>query len=574
MNATRSFTVAVRILALSLTTVVIAGEPNEKESGVEHTRMRFADIAVECGVDFTMTCGKMPSREILEVDGGGVALIDYDNDGDFDLFFANGATMDDPEHGPGSRLYENKLESGVLRFEDATQRLGIDVKRWAMGVAVGDYDGDGFDDLYVTCYGPNLLLRNDGGKRFIDVTEKADVGDPHWSTSAAFGDIDGDGDLDLYVANYLEFNVKKPPSRENKLYKGVNVMAGPQGLTAQADVLYENRGDGTFADISESSGIRSVTPGYGLVAQMFDYDNDGRQDIFVGNDSTENFLFHNKGGGKFENVGVISGIATNLDGAAQATMGIALGDVDGNGRPDVFTTAFSSDTNTLHLNLDGVFFEDRTSRYRLGSASRRFLSWACGFYDFDSDGDEDLLITNGHVYPEAATHDIDSEYEQPLLLLERRDKRFERVADAGDITMTPMRGRTAAFGDLDGDGDVDVVLTTLNDKSRILRNDAPPADAIVVDLQLTGPNHRGYGSVVDLIAGETKQRRWITGGGSFQSTNAPAAYFGIGRKPVESLKIEVRAPDGKTIRIDDVTANRRITITPGGQRTSVLRWRE
>ena len=307
--------------------------------------IRFTDVTADSGVDFTMTSGKTPSRYILEVDGGGVALFDYDRDGDLDLFLANGATLDDPEKGPGSRLYANK---GRGKFLDVTEKVGINLRRWAMGVAVGDYDGDGADDLYVTCFGPNVLLRNDVAKsgRFTDVTEKSGVGDNRWGTSAAFGDLDADGDLDLYVANYLEFDTENPPDRAGKMFLGVNVMAGPSGLPPQQDVLYENRGDGTFRDVTSKSGCLPGKPGFGLGVLVFDMDLDGKLDILVGNDSTENFLFSRGDDGKFVNRGVPSGVASNYDGGNQATMGIGVADVDGNGYADLFTTNFSSDRHS------------------------------------------------------------------------------------------------------------------------------------------------------------------------------------------------------------------------------------
>lgn len=542
--------------------------------------IRFTDITKSSGIDFTMTCGKLPSREILEVDGGGVAMIDYDNDGDWDLFFANGATMDDPEHGPGCRMYANR---GDGTFENVTAKLGIDIQRWAMGVAVGDYDGDGWDDLYITCYGPNILLHNEcksaDKAKFVDVTKAAGVGDDRWGASAAFGDIDGDGDLDLYVANYLDFDVKHPPDRKGKFFKGVPVMAGPNGLTAQGDVLYENLGNGTFRDITKSSGCDKVHPnGYGLGVRIFDYDGDGKQDIFVGNDSTENFLFHNLGGGKFEEVATPAGVATNNEGSTQAAMGIGIADVDGNGHPDIFLTTFSSDSKTLFANLGDGFFDDRTSQFGLGLVTRPFLSWGCGFYDFDGDMDEDLFVASGHVYPEAATKSIDSEYEQPVLIFERQGPRFEPVNDAGDLLKQKYRGRAAAFGDLDGDGDVDVVMTTLNGPVHIFRNDSPRSDALVVKLddqggpskqspdkegvRRLGGNHRSYGARVELSIGTTIQRRWILGSGSFQSADAPEAYFSLGKNADKQPRtLRVFWPGGATTEIKDVPLNSRITLT-------------
>ena len=398
--------------------------------------IHLTDVTAQSGIDMILTSGQMPSREILEVNGGGLGLIDSDGDGDLDLFVANGATLDAPAHGPGSRLFRN---DGSLRFEDVTDEAGIDLRRWAMGVAVGDYDGDGHDDLYVTCYGPNALLRNTGTGRFEDVAMGAGVAHAGWGTSCAFGDIDGDADLDLYVVNYIDFDVKKRPPRAR--YKDVEVMAGPHGLIAVHDVLYENQGDGTFRDITDDAGCRLSRPAYGLNTVIIDVDGDHRQDIFVGNDSLGNFLFRNLGDRKFKEIGMMSGIATNLDGGSQATMGIAIADLIGNGRPDIFTTNFSSDTNTLHLNLDGAFYDDRTRQFGLGLISRPFLGWACGFFDLDHDGDEDLIAFNGHVYPEATIEMMNSEYEQPPLLFARREdgsSASRRARDRGSRRFTAI----------------------------------------------------------------------------------------------------------------------------------------
>ncbi|MCI0344166.1 MAG: VCBS repeat-containing protein, partial [Chloroflexi bacterium] len=387
---------------LPLLFVAMAGLIQPRAAPAEEQPLRFTPVPDTAGIDLVMTSGGLPSREILEVNGGGIALFDYDNDGDLDVFLANGATLDDPEHGPGSRLYANR---GDGRFEDVTARVGIVLERWAMGVAVGDYDGDGWDDLYVTCWGPDALLRNvageEGGRLFLDVASQAGVADERWSTSAAFADLDGDADLDLYVANYLEFDPSRPPSRAGKAFKGVPVMAGPLGLVAQNDALYENLGDGRFRDVTATAGVQ-VGNGldYGLGVRVLDFDADGRQDIFVGNDSTADFLLRNRGGLAFEDVAAVAGVAANGIGTTQATMGIGLADVDSNAYPDLFLTVFSDDTNTVHSNLGDGFFDDRSAQFGLAAPSRPYLGWGCGFYDFDLDGDEDLYIANGHVYPE------------------------------------------------------------------------------------------------------------------------------------------------------------------------------
>lgn len=556
-----------------------ATAPSAKPSSI-----RFADVTSQSGIDMVMTCGDPntpPEKsEVLEVNGGGLGLIDFDNDGDLDLFVVNGATMDDTEHGPGCRLYENL---GNLKFRDVTAKAGIDIHRWAMGVAVGDYDGDGFDDIYVCCYGPSILLRNTGDGRFVDVTKGAGVGSTGWSTSAAFGDVDGDGDLDLYVCRYLEFDVDHRPPRV--MFKGVSVMAGPQGLRAEQDSLYENRGDGTFLDITASAGCMPKNAAYGLNVVILDFDRDGKQDIVVSNDSMANFFFHNigpvEGHPRFEEIGTPSGIAANADGSYQASMGIAIADVDGNGFPDKFTTVFSSDTNALHMNTGGRLFEDRAQQYGLAMISRPYLGWSCGFFDFDHDGDEDLFMVNGHVYPQATMASMDSDYRQNPLLFERAGKRFNRITpEAGGAWLGEKHlDRNAVFADLDNDGDIDIIIGERNGPIRIMRNDIissspqtpmqnPPGDWLIVELKddrQSTKNHRGLGSRIELIAhtpqGDARQTRWLFTGGGFQSSGAPYVHFGLpATTPPSTVDLNIVWPDGLQQPLKNVALRQHVLV--------------
>jgi hypothetical protein len=505
--------------------------------------LHFTDATERSGLRMTLTSGAGRPSQILEVKGGGVALIDYDDDGDLDVFVPNGATLDAPTRGPGARLFENL---GGLRFKDVTAASGIAFRGWGMGVAVGDVDGNGFDDIYVAAFGPDALLLNDGHKRFTDGTAAAGLGDPRWGAAAALADLDADGDLDLYVANYLEFDPAHPPP--GATFRGLPVFAGPQRLTPTPDLLYENLGGGRFKDVSQASGIAAAKPSFGLGLAILDFDGDARPDVFVGNDSMPSFLWINRGGLRFEDRALALGLALNGDGEAQATMGIAVGDVNADGRPDVFTTNFADDTNTLRASLPGgAGWEDRTRQYNLGAVSRPFLGWGTAFHDFDLDGDEDLLAFNGHVYPEASPDTMDSTYRQTPLLFERAGARFERVRpeSAGPWLAEVHVDRSAAFGDLDGDGDVDVVVAERGGPIRLLENDGARGPSLAVSLRDRRPgvgNRHGLGSKVVLRQGDAVQTRWIVSGGSFQAVSAPAAYFGLaGAGP---MTVEVTWPDG------------------------------
>lgn len=525
--------------------------------GPADSPFRFQDATAESGVAMTITSGRTPSTQILEVKGGGLALLDLENDGDLDLFVPNGATLDAPAEGPGARLFENQ---GGMRFQDATERAGLGFRRWGMGVTAGDVDGDGFDDLFVACFGPNALLANRGGERLEERTAEAGLTGPEWNTGCTFGDLDLDGDLDLYVVGYIQFDLANPPARTR--FGDVEVFAGPRGLAAQADRAWENAGDGTFREITAEAGFDLVEPAWGLGVVILDFDGDATPEVFVGNDSMPNFLFRRGEDGDYADVAPLSGLASNADGQNQATMGIAIGDVDGGGFPDVFTTNFASDTNTLHVNRGELRFLDRSQAYGLGIVSRVYLGWASMFYDLDHDGDEDLLVFNGHVYPQEATDQLAAERAQPPLLFERDGRRFRRVTDpaAGAWLSEPHVDRSAAFGDLDADGDVDVVVGELNGPVRVLRNDGAPGSWLIVELRdPAGGNPHALGARVEARSGGLVQTRWIHVGGSYLAASAPYAHFGF---PAGSWSADllVTWPDGVRQEVSGQLLDRHLIV--------------
>jgi enediyne biosynthesis protein E4 len=504
----------------------------------------FEDRTAGSGLDaFRHRSGSPDKTNILEVPSAGLGLIDFDNDGWLDVYLVNGSTRAADVETPRAALFRNNHD---LTFTDVTARAGVANERWGFGVAAGDFDNDGWVDLYVTNRGPNRLYRNNHDGTFTDVAERMGVTAGGWSTGASFGDFDGDGRLDLFVAGYVDMDPDRPtPPGAQCTYRGEPVLCGPRGLGGAPDWLFRNDGD-RFVDVSADAGVRDAAGYYGFAAAWVDEDDDGDLDLMVVNDSTPNYLYRNGGKGKFEEVGFPSGFAVNEEGREQAGMGLAIGDYDNDGRVDTYITNFSDDSNTLRRNLGDGVFADVTGSLGLRARTLPFLGWGTGFVDFDNDGWQDLFVVNGHVYPQVDRFDWGMTWAQrPLLFRNREGGRFEEVPPAtgsGLAAVIPARG--AAFGDLDRDGRIDVVINNHDQRPTLLRNVARGGHWIAIALEGGGGVPRdAIGSVVTLEAGSRRLRRDVVSGGSYCSQSDLRVHFGLG----ESTKIDrvvVRWPDG------------------------------
>jgi len=521
----------------------------------------------------TIYGGEHKNKYLLETTGCGVAFYDYDNDGWLDIFLVNGWRLEGFPSGeePTSHLFKNNRDG---TFTDVTAKAGLVHHGWGQGVCIGDYDNDGHDDLFVSYFGKNVLYHNNGDGTFTDVTDKAGVGGngKRWNTGCAFVDYDRDGKLDLFVANYIDLDLATAPVPESGpcLYKGVMVACGPPGLKGGKNILFHNNGDGTFSDVSETSGILSANGTYGLGVLTGDFDNDGWPDIYVANDSAPSALYHNKKDGKFEDIAIESGCALSPDGKPQAGMGVSTADYDLDGNFDIVKTNFAGDTPSLYHNVGAGNFEDTTFTAGLG-AHTQYLGWGCGFFDFENDGWADILICNGHVYPEVEQLKTEAGYAQHKLLYRNlRNGRFEEVTEmAGPGITAAVAARGCAFGDFDNDGDIDIVVNTVNGLPQLLRCDSSSGNNwIKVKLIGTKSNRSGIGARVSCTAifpGESKPHRQIdevrSGGGYFSQSDL-RVHFGLGKAQKVDL-LEIRWPSGQVETVKDLAVNRLVTIKEG-----------
>jgi hypothetical protein len=529
-------------------------------------RFRFVDVVEGSGVDLVTTFGSEEKRYIIEYTGTGAALTDYDLDGDLDLYLVNGSALDlPPGEAPRDRLYRN---DGGFRFTNVTEAAGLGDSGWGGGALAGDMDDDGDPDLLVTNFGPNVLYRNNGDGTFTDVTAASGLEDGRWHSSAAFGDLDADGFLDLYIANHAVYRVEEPPQLPC-FWKGIQIACGPLAHRPETHLVYRNRGDFSFTDVSDSSGVSSK-PGFGFGVVMDYFDDDDRLDVYVANDLSGNFLFLNRtpagGGIVFEDASALSGAGFVEGGREQAGMGVDSGDFNGDGRIDIHTTNFSDDYNTLYRNDGGGLFTDVSFEARLGEVTLPYLGWATAFADFDLDSDLDLLVVNGHIYPEADRFQSGTTYAQSNLLFENVGDGTFRDLSVRSGLVEKRLGRGAAIGDVDEDGDLDVVVANMHALPSLLRNDGGNRGNWVSFLLVGRESNRdGVGARVvleGLDANGRSQVRTAKAGGGYLSSHDPRLRFGLGEaRGVE--RVRVRWPSGHVEVFESLASGRGYILKEG-----------
>ncbi|MBV9266505.1 MAG: CRTAC1 family protein [Acidobacteriaceae bacterium] len=554
-----------RIVAQGISSRGVKPQARGKFSGLPFNA-KFVDVGTQAGLNAPLIYGPDDHKDyILETLGCGCAFIDYDNDGWIDIFLLSGTRMDSDPPGATNRLYHNNRDG---TFTDVTEKAGLLHTGWAVGVCVGDYNNDGFDDLFVTNWGQNILYRNNGNGTFSDVTKETGLLHEKtlWGSGCTFVDYDRDGNLDLFVATYLDFDkarVPRPGQNANCNWKGIPVNCGPRGLPPGANFLYHNNGDGTFTDVSAKSGVSKAKGSYCLTAAAADFDNDGWPDVYVACDSTPSFLLKNNHDGTFTDIGLETGVALNEDGMEQAGMGLGIGDYNCDGNLDILKTHFADDTAVLYKNDGKGNFEDVTNSAGLG-VETRYVSWGAGMFDLDNDGNPDLMWVSGSVYPEIEKKLPSYPFKDPRILFRNLGNgKFEELLDqAGPGIATPHASRGCAFGDFDNDGDVDVLIMNLGEPPSLLRNDLTGnAHSLKVKLVGVKSNRSAIGARVIVRYGGKLQAQEVLSQASYCSVNDLRLHFGLGS--ANKADIEVRWPCGGTERIVGVGADHIITIREG-----------
>jgi hypothetical protein len=536
--------------------------------------VQFVNVAREVGLRAkTIFGGEHKNKFLLETTGCGCAFIDYDNDGWLDIFLVNGTRFETKwpaSEAPVSRLYKNNRDG---TFTDVTVKAGVARTGWGQGVCAGDYDNDGFDDFYVTYWGDCALWRNNGNGTFTDVARKAGVttnpgnGQLRWNTGCAFVDYDKDGHLDLFVANYIDFDPKTAPLPESGpcTYKGILVACGPPGLRGGKNILFHNNGDGTFTDVSESSGIAKY-PGKAWGAVAVDLNNDGRLDLFVANDTVANFLFMNRGNGKFEEIAPLAGVGYSDTGHSRSGMGVDAADLNNDGWMDLFVANIDHEKYALYQNNHDETFDDQADATGIGAATRLMSGWGLKFFDYDNDGNLDLIIANGNPDDLIETIMKDVTYREPLLLFHNDGKTLHNVsAESGPLFARNLSARGLAVGDFDNDGAVDVLIS-VNDAAPLLLRNTAAKDNHWLGIKLVGrkSNRDAIGARVTWQAGDLKRSRTKVGGGSYMSSHDPRLVLGLGKQTkIDWLEVQWPAPGGKTERFTSLPIDKYITIVEG-----------
>jgi hypothetical protein len=525
----------------------------------------YVDVAAQAGLNSVNVSGAEKNKQyIVETTGNGVAILDYDNDGLPDILFVNGGRLKDGGTGPGPVLYHNL---GGLKFEDVTKKAGLTNNAWGQGVCAGDVDNDGHVDVFITAWGENTLYRNMGNGTFRNETAGRGLASPktRWSTGCAFVDFNHDGFLDLLVAHYIEFDPTRTPhpgERSQCQWKGLPVICGPRGLPGETISLYQNDGHGHFSDVSDAMHITTSKDYYCFSPLVDDFDNDGWPDIYIACDSTASLYYHNLGGKKFEEIGVQAGVAYNEEGREQAGMGTAAADFFHAGRFDIFKTNFADDTHTMYRNRGKNDFQDVTIETGL-AVNTRYLGWGTAAIDFDNDGWKDLILASGHVYPEVDSgHTGESFKQKRLLYWNRGDGQFyDTSSEAGSGINTPHASRGLAVGDLDNDGNEEIVIVNMGEPPSLLKNMSPALGHSLLIRALTATNRDAIGARVTVAAGSVKQIDEVRSGGSYMSQSDFRLHFGLGK--ATAVDVTVTWPDGKIERFPHVAADRIVTVQQG-----------
>ena len=524
------------------------------ESIIIEPAIVFSDVTEEAGITFRHFDGRQGDRYFVETIGSGCAFLDYNNDGHLDLYLVSANNF--PQSPDEDNSYDNQLYQNTGSGSFVLVAAGVEDQGYGTGVAVADYDGDGWLDLYLTNFGSNRLFRNQGDGTFQDLTQQAGVDDPRWSAGAAFADYDGDGWLDLYLTNYCDFQLA---DHRTCAEQGVEVYCGPEEFKGVTDRLFRNQGDGTFQDLTQQAGVHNPI-GKGMSAIWSDYDNDGDPDLFVANDGTENFLYQNNNDGTFQDLAWLAGIDCDDHGNMQGSMGLDLADYDNDGYPDLLVTNFQRQLNTLYRNEGNGFFNDVSFPSGLGY-SLPFVSWGTGFFDFNKDGFLDLFIVNGHIQDQIESYDSSTTYLQvDHLLINDQQNSFDRQPT---LFTTPKSGRGAAFGDYDNDGDIDILVNNAHDVPTLWRNDTKSMHHwLMVKLVGQNGNRYGIGAKTKIITSAQTWSAECRAGASYMSTNDSRLYFGLGQtRSIE--QVEVHWPSGLIDRIKNPSLDSVLIVVEG-----------